>query len=118
MYLNSLQDKSEVVSNSNSNLLGNKIKEEINNFIIFDITPLRTDSSSDSKYNALEFYKLYVNQFPLLANVAKQYLSLTATSVPAESLFSVMGIIVDEQRNRLHPSVLDTISLIKNNSII
>ncbi len=25
----------------------------------------------------------------------------TATSVPAESLFSIMGIIIDDQRNRL-----------------
>ena len=53
--------------------------------------------------------------FPILSSLAKKILSVTATSVPAESLFSIMGIIVDEQRNRLLPSTLDSISLIKNN---
>jgi hypothetical protein len=32
------------------------------------------------------------------SSLAKKILSVTATSVPAESLFSIMGIIVDEQK--------------------
>ncbi len=65
------------------------------------VAPLHKFKYSDSSnYNATLFYRKYESQFPLIARLARNFFSVPATSVPAESLFSIMGIIIDEQRNR------------------
>ncbi len=89
------------------------LKDDLRRYINFDISCSRYSDSSN--YNATLFYRKYESQFPLIARLARNFLWVPATSVPADSLFSIMGIIIDEQRNRLEPAVLDSISLIKNN---
>ncbi|CAF1062995.1 unnamed protein product [Brachionus calyciflorus] len=64
----------------------------------------------------LYFFKVCSQNFPCLSKVAKLLLCIPATSVPAESLFSIAGIIQDDQRNRLNPSLLDQLNFIKFNS--
>ena len=78
-----------------------------------DVSRLVTDP--DAKYNASQFYQKHGSMFPQLASLSKIILCVTATSVPSEALFSITGIIQNDQRNRLQPSTLDSISLIKNN---
>ena len=54
-------------------------------------------------------------QYPRLSLLAGKYLCVPATSVPAERVFSVAGLIVNKLRSRLSPEHVDMlISLNKN----
>ena len=54
-------------------------------------------------------------RFPILAQLAKRFLSGTATSVPSERLFSQAGIVYEEHRNRMLPQNAETLLFIKGN---
>jgi len=49
----------------------------------------------------LKFWDINTNIYPHLKKVVEPYLSLVATSVPSERLFSKAGNIITEKRNRL-----------------
>ncbi|EZA46507.1 Zinc finger BED domain-containing protein [Ooceraea biroi] len=49
----------------------------------------------------LEWWKSHENRFPLVAQLAKKYLSIPATSVASERTFSTAGNIVTAKRSCL-----------------
>ena len=51
----------------------------------------------------LLWWKQNASIFPLIKTVAKVYLSVVATSVPSERLFSKAGELISTKRNRLKP---------------
>ena len=51
----------------------------------------------------LEWWKIHSSEYPILAQMAKDYLTVMSTSVPCEQLFSVAGKQITQTRNRLHP---------------
>ena len=53
--------------------------------------------------------------FPILALLAKRYLSGTTTSIPSEQLFSQAGIVYEEHQNRMLPQNAETLPFIKGN---
>ena len=59
------------------------------------------ENKSESNFKALEFFKIFQKELPTLAQVVKIIFSVTATSVPSESLFSDAGQIQSDARNRL-----------------
>ena len=70
----------------------------------------------DGLGNPMEFYKLKGSIFPMLKCIAIDLFCIAPTSVSAESLFSIAGLIQDDLRNRLNPKNLDKIIFIKINS--
>lgn len=70
----------------------------------------------DRKKDPLEFWKLQENTLPFLSKLASKYLSVPATSVPCERLFSKAAIITNERRNRLSPKKLDELLFISDNA--
>ena len=55
----------------------------------------------------LEWWKVNQCRFPTLAGLARKYLVITATSTPAEQVFSVAGLIVSRLRDSLTPEHVD-----------
>ena len=53
--------------------------------------------------------------YPTIAQVAKRYLSATATSVPSERLFSTAGTICDDRRSRITAEHAESLLFIKSN---
>lgn len=50
----------------------------------------------------LHWWKRHELQFPILAKMARDFLSISATSVPAERLFSKASLVIRKHRNRLN----------------
>ncbi len=67
------------------------------------------------KGNTYKWWFQNKSRYPLLARLAMKYLSAPPTSVSSERLFSTVGEIYDERRNRLNPEHADTLIFIKNN---
>lgn len=55
----------------------------------------------------LDWWKCNSTRFPGLAVLAQRYLSITATSVPAERVFSACGVLVNKLCSSLAPSSID-----------
>jgi len=70
------------------------------------------------KQSPLDFWKKNKNTFPELYMLQIKYLSVPATSVPSERVFSKAGLITNDRRNRLHPKHLDFIIFLNRNTNI
>lgn len=64
--------------------------------------------------DVLQWWKKQMD-LPLLSALAKSYLSIPATSVPSERVFSTAGDIVTAQRSLLHPDHVDQLIFLKKN---
>ncbi|KAG2195399.1 hypothetical protein INT46_005557 [Mucor plumbeus] len=60
----------------------------------------------------LKFWKQHENLFPTLSLFARKHLSIPATSVPAERLFSQAKYIINGTRAKLHPDTGEKIVLL------
>ena len=67
------------------------------------------------KGNPYKWWHNNMSQYPILAHLARKYLSAPPTSVTSERLFSTAGEIYEERRNRLSPDHADTLLFIKHN---
>jgi hAT family C-terminal dimerisation region len=56
--------------------------------------------------NALEWWRQHVGDYPYLARVARDYLAIPATSVPAERVFSVEADLITKKRGSLHDDTI------------
>ena len=85
------------------------LSEEFDNYL--KLTPLK---SSD---NCLEWWSHNSLQFPNLAKLAKKYLCVPATSVPAEQIFSIAGEVVNNKRSSLKPENVDMLVFLNKNCV-
>ena len=65
--------------------------------------------TDDATTDPLQWWKKWGSKFPNLAQLARRYLAMPATSAPVERLFSVAGLVATAKRSRLAPS---TVSLL------
>jgi len=78
------------------------------------------ESADDSILNeecneAMGFWQKNHMDYPHLQAVARRYLTISASSVPVESMFSTTGLIMNGRRSRLAPSKLNYLSFIHDN---
>lgn len=64
---------------------------------------------------ALVWWRQNKNQYPRLAQLARKYLAIPATSVPSERAFSTAGLTITKQRARLSPENADKIIFLNKN---
>jgi hypothetical protein len=62
----------------------------------------------------LNWWKANSYRFPELARMARDYMSVPASSVPSEQLFSPAGDIITKKRNRLLDSSSSALLLVKS----
>lgn len=87
------------------------IRGEINSYLNHQVKI--DDAEEARKMGALYFYKYYGHRYPALSEVAKCVFSATVSSVPSECLFSQVGLIQNDLRNRLKPALLEKLTIIK-----
>ena len=105
---------------TNSHITPNRISEEtlqnsrnyflniINQQVLptnleFDEIDSYLNTSNDINADPLLWWKEHQNEYPILSLIAKDYLSIQATSVVAEQVFSVAGNTITPTRNKLDP---------------
>ena len=69
----------------------------------------------DIDESPLEWWKLEAGRMPLLSTVARKYLSVCATSVPSEQVFSTGGNLVNAKRNSLKPDKVNKLIFLSSN---
>ena len=72
------------------------------------------NSSVDNNTDPLIWWKIHEKDYPILSQIAKDYLTIQATSVPSERAFSISGLIISKTRNRLDPETARAIICMKN----
>ena len=75
--------------------------QEIGNFKKQADLPMYTDEDCRIPSNPLLWWKEHQAEFPQLSKLARRVLCIPATSAPSERIFSVAGLTVTKQRNRL-----------------
>ena len=81
--------------------------EEVKRYRSEDCLPLSS--------NPLAWWREHEQSFPLLAKLARLYLTAQGTSVPSERVFSTAGDIVTAQRSALSPENVDMLIFLKKN---
>ena len=69
----------------------------------------------DSKEDPLDWWKTMEPVFPLLSRLAKKYLCIPASSVPAERIFSTAGNLVNRNRASLSAENIDMLLFLNKN---
>lgn len=67
--------------------------------------------------DALEWWKVHDSRFPSLARMARQYLAVPASSASVERLFSSVGLVKSDLRERLLDKTTTDIMFAKYNSV-
>jgi len=65
--------------------------------------------------NPLSFWKLYEQQLPILAVLARKLLAIPATSTPSKRVFFVCGDTLNERRARTNTETLEQLVFLKYN---
>ena len=63
----------------------------------------------------LDWWRRNDSRFPIVAQLAKRYLCVPATSVPSESVFSIPGMVVSQKRSYLKPENVDMLIFLNKN---
>jgi hAT family C-terminal dimerisation region len=57
----------------------------------------------DEETEPLLWWQAHTKEYPIVSNMARDYLTIQATSVPSEQAFSIAGNTINKTRNRLLP---------------
>jgi hypothetical protein len=70
------------------------------------------ESSIDVKADLLEWWQRHEPVYPRVAQAARVYLSIPATTAAAERLFSLVNSIIDRRRSRLSPKTAEMLTVL------
>ena len=84
------------------------IESEVHSYLNYDVRSSAND-------NPLQFWKTHQQVFPNLAVLARNYLCLSASSVPVEEMFSSTGILLNQKRSSMAPCRANVVSFLHDN---
>ena len=99
---------SEIIEDSGASDSNTSASDEVERFLGEPVVDYKLG-------NPFKWWCEHKARFPILAQLARRFLSGTATSVPSERLFSQAGIVYEEHRNRILPENAETLLFIKGN---
>jgi len=67
------------------------------------------ESLLNKKFDVLLWWRLNAHRYPVIAKMAKNFLSIPATSVSSESTFSTGGRVLDDYRSSLKPAMVEAL---------
>ena len=73
------------------------------------------EDDTDLFSNPLLWWRINETRFPRIAKIARRYLTIPASSIPSERVFSTAGNIVSAKRNRLSSSNVDKLIFLAQN---
>ena len=76
------------------------------------------EDAGDLDMNPLVWWRSNHHRFPRLADLARRYLSVPATSVPSERIFSNAGLLVNKLRCNLTPAHVDAAIFLSMNKML
>ena len=89
----------EFLTDSNHEIqLRQQSRDELKDYL--NSCPYFSEEAGDD-FEALDWWKKNKDRFPLLGRMARDFLSIPASSAPAERLFSAAENFLDTKRNRL-----------------
>ncbi|CAG8752946.1 16404_t:CDS:2, partial [Rhizophagus irregularis] len=74
-----------------------------------------TELPALKEYDSFSWWFTNKNQYPILHQIAMKYLSIPATSVPSERLFSDAKNLITPQRTRLNSFLINQLMFLKRN---
>lgn len=92
------------------------MRQRENSTNLIEVTQYVNEGLVPRTDDPLTFWKIRQHTLPRLAKLAKRHLSLVATSVPSERVFSTAGQIVSARRSRLTPQNVEKIMFMNKNS--
>ncbi|KAM9899865.1 hypothetical protein OXX69_009313 [Metschnikowia pulcherrima] len=72
----------------------------------------------NSRQDPVAFHKTREASFPIISRIARDCFAASAMSAPAEALFSRMGDIITKKRNKLSPTTIRMLAILKSRGII
>lgn len=85
-----------------------KINHELNSYCL-------ATSAIENEVDPLKWWQTHQEMFPNLSILAKKYLSVNASSVNSERLFSIAGHIVTKRRSSLKPETVNKMTFLTCN---
>lgn len=67
----------------------------------------------DEEQCPLKYWKRNSSKFPILANIAKKFLAIPATSSGIERIFSIAGALARARRAKLLPATLEMVVMLR-----
>lgn len=65
--------------------------------------------------NPLTFWRRRSNSLKIMSGLARKVFTISCSSVPVESMFSSMGLMINAKRSSLNPITADMLSVIHDN---
>lgn len=96
-------DQSEYVEDT----VKDKVSKEISRYL--------KEIKCEMQQNPLVWQKSHALTYPYLSLAARTYLAIQGTSVAAERVFSTAGLVLNAQRSRLDPDLVDKILFLNKN---
>lgn len=97
-----------ISSNNSNQIKANEISQYLNETLV----PVLSESA-----DIYDWWRTNQHSFPILSRIARKYLSIPATSVPSERLFSDAGNQITSKRNQISSEVISKLMFIKRNSL-
>lgn len=69
---------------------------------------------SNENYDILGYWKSRVQEFPILSNIAKDYLACPATSAFVEQIFSRASLLLNDERQAMSPDTIREMMCLEN----